>query len=58
MTTDDVKSAEILLDCKDGRKLIGKTNDEVLLKMIAAYVKFVELDKSKIVEVGIKEIIK
>lgn len=37
--------------------LVGTTSDTILISMIASYVKFVKMDKSKIVELPIKEVI-
>ena len=45
MTTNDIEKAEILLCCKNGEKLLGITDDKVLLNFIAQYVKFVQIDE-------------
>lgn len=45
MTTNDIEKAEILICCKNGEKLLGVTDDKVLLNFIAQYVKFVQIDK-------------
>ena len=57
MTTDDIKSVQIMLETKDGEVLIGTTSDNILIKMIASYVKFVKMDRAKFVSVSIKDII-
>ena len=57
MTTDDIKSIQIMLETKDGEVLIGTTSDNILIKMIASYVKFVKMDRSKFTSVPIKDII-
>ena len=57
MTTDDIKTVQIMLETKDGEVLIGTTSDNILIKMIASYVKFVKMDRAKFVSVPIKDII-
>ena len=47
MTTNDILKAEILICCKNGEKLLGVTDDIILLKIIAQYVKFVQIDDDK-----------
>ena len=47
MTTKDIEKAEILLCCKNGEKLLGITDDKILLNFIAQYVKFVQIDDYK-----------
>ena len=44
MTTNDIKKAEILICCKNGEKLLGMTDDKILLNFIEQYVKFVQID--------------
>ena len=58
MTTNDILKAEIIICCKNGEKLLGVTDDIILLKIIAQYVKFVQIDKEKIGTVPLSEIIK
>ena len=48
MTTNDIEKAEILLCCKNGEKLLGVTDDKVLLCFIAQYVKFIQIDEDNI----------
>lgn len=57
MTTDDIKSVQIMLETKDGEVLIGTTSDNILIKMIASYVRFVKMDRAKFKSVPIKDII-
>lgn len=40
-----LKKAEILLCCKNGEKLLGVTDDNILLNFIAQYVKFIKIDE-------------
>ena len=58
MTTNDIEKAEILLCFKDGERALGVTDDEFLLKCIAQYVKFIQLDEEKMGTVSLSEIIK
>ena len=58
MTTNDILKAEILICCKNGEKLLGVTDDIILLKIIAQYVKFVQIDEDKTETIPLSEIIK
>lgn len=57
MTTDDIKAVQIMLETNDGKVLVGTATDNILIRMIASYVKFVMLDKSEFTSVPIKDII-
>lgn len=46
-----------MLETKDGEVLIGTTSDNILIKMIASYVRFVKMDRAKFASVSIKDII-
>ena len=58
MTTNDIDKAEILPCCKNGEKLLGVTDDKILLNFIAQYVKFVQIDEEKTGTIPLSEIIK
>ena len=58
MTTNDIEKAEILICCKNGEKLLGMTDDKILLNFIAQYVKFVQIDDEKTETIPLCEIIK
>lgn len=58
MTTNDIKKAEILICLKNGEKLLGVTDDKILLNFIAQYVKFVQIDEEKTGTIPLFEIIK
>ena len=58
MTTKDIEKAEIIICCKNGEKLIGVTDDIILLNFIAQYVKFIQIDEKKIETIPLSEIIK
>ena len=58
MTTNDIEKAEILICCKNGEKLLGITDNRILLNFIAQYVKFVQIDDEKTGTIPLCEIIK
>lgn len=58
MTTKDIEKAEIIICCKNGEKLIGVTNDIILLNFIAQYVKFIQIDEKKTETIPLFEIVK
>ena len=58
MTTNDIDKIQILLCCKNGDKLLGVTDDKILLNFIAQYVKFVQIDENKTGIIPLSEIIK
>lgn len=58
MTTNDIEKAEIFLCCKDGEKLLGVTDDKILLNFIAQYVQFIQIDVDKTETIPLNEIIK
>ena len=58
MTTNDIEKAEILLCCKNGEKLLGATDDKILLNFIAQYVQFIQIDEDKTETIPLCEIIK
>lgn len=58
MTADDIKSVQILIQSNDGEILVGKTTDEILIRMIASYVKFAKVNRGYFTEIDIKELLK
>ena len=58
MTTNDVKNVQILMNLKNGEKLIGVTDDKTLINMIAGFVKFVQVDENKFSSIALKEIMR
>ena len=58
MTTNDIKNVQILVNLKNGEKLIGVTDDKILIKMIAGFVKFVQVDENKFSSIALKEIMR
>ena len=43
MTTNDIEKTKILIYCKNGEKLLGITEDKILLNFIMQYVEFVQI---------------
>ena len=58
MTTNDVKNVQILMNLKNGEKLIGVTDDKILINMIAGFVKFIQVDENKFNSIALKEVMK
>ena len=58
MTTNDIKNVQILVNLKNGEKLIGVTDDRILINMIAGFVKFVQVDEEKFDSIALKEVMK
>ena len=58
MTTNDIKNLQILVNLKNGEKLIGVTDDKILINMIAGFVKFVQIDENKFDSIALKEVMK
>lgn len=58
MTTNDIEKAEILLCCKNGEKLLGETDDKILLNFIAEFVKFIQIEEEYTGEILLSKIIK
>ena len=58
MTTKDIEKAEIIICCKNGEKLIGVTDDIILLNFIAQYVEFIQIDENKTGTIPLSEIVK
>lgn len=58
MTTNDIEKVQIFLCCKNGEKLLGVTDDKILLNFIAQYVQFIQIDEDKTETISLCEIIK
>lgn len=56
LTTDDIESATIYLNSKDGRVCVANVTDKLLIYTIAATQKFVEVDANKVVRTTIGDI--
>lgn len=58
MTVNDIKNIQILVNLKSGEKLMGITDDQIVIRTIAEFVQFVRVDEEKFNKVDIKEILK
>lgn len=58
MTVNDIKNIQILVNMKSGEKLMGITDDQIVIRTIAEFVQFVRVDEEKFNKVDIKEILK
>lgn len=58
MTTDDIKSVQIIATTKDGKHLMAVSDDKILICCIAAWCKFIELKDELFEQCSLKEIIK
>ena len=57
MTVNDIKDVQILVNLKDGQKLISVTDEPFVLFAIASFVKFVKVDETKFGSMPLKEIL-
>lgn len=58
MTTNDIKNVQILVNLNNGERLIGVTDDRILINMIAGFVKFIQVDENKFYSIALKEVMK
>lgn len=58
MTTNDIESVQILIRSNAGEILVGGTSDQIVIGMIASYVKFVKVDEEKFAEIQLKRLLK
>lgn len=57
MTVNDIKDVQILVNLKDGQKLISVTDEPFVLFAIVSFVKFVKVDETKFGSMPLKEIL-
>lgn len=57
MNTGNIKSCQITLLMDDDTAAIGTTDDVVVLNVIASFVKFVKIDREKVTQIKLKDII-
>lgn len=58
MTTNDIESVQILIRSNAGEILVGGTSDQIVIGMIASYVKFFKVDEEKFAEIQLKRLLK
>lgn len=57
-TTKDIESIQVYLCLKDGRMLVGKTDNQIIKNIMAEFVEFAEVKPELIHEVEFKDVIK
>ena len=57
-TTKDVESIQVFLCLKDGRMLVGKTDNQIIKNIMAEFVEFAEVKPELIHEVKLKDVLK
>ena len=57
-TTKDIDSIQVFLCLKDGRMLVGKTDNRIIKNIMAEFVEFAEVKPELIHEVKLKEVLK
>lgn len=57
-TTKDIESIQVFLCMKDGRMLVGKTDNKIIKNIMAEFVEFAEVKPELIHEVKLKDVLK
>ena len=57
-TTNDIESIQVFLCMKDGRMLVGKTDNRIIKNIMAEFVEFAEVKPELIHEVKLKDVLK
>ena len=57
-TTKDIESIQEFLCVKDGRMLVGKTDNQIIKNIMAEFVEFAEVKPELIHEVKLKDVLK
>ena len=57
-TTNDIESIQVFLCMKDGRMLVGKTDNQIIKNIMAEFVEFAEVKPELIHEVKLKDVLK
>lgn len=55
MTSEDIKSLQIIATCKDGQRLITISSDKVLIACVTRWCKFMRLKDDALAERSIKD---
>ena len=58
VTTADIKSIQVYLCLKDGRMLVGKTDNRIIKNIMAEFVQFAEVKPELIHEAKLNDIVK
>ena len=57
MTSDDIKSVQIIATTKDGKHLVAVSDDKLLIRYIVSCCKFVKLKEELFEQCSLKELI-
>lgn len=58
VTTADIENIQVYLCLKDGRMLVGKTDNRIIKNIMAEFVQFAEVNPELISKVKLKDVIK
>ena len=58
VTTDDIEKIQVYLCLKDGRMLIGQTDNRIIKNIMAEFIQFAEVKPELIDEVKLKDIVR
>ena len=58
VTTNDIERIQVYLCLKDGRMLVGKTDNQIIKNIMAEFVEFAEVKPELIHEVKLKDVLK
>lgn len=57
MTSDDIKSVQIIATTKDGKHIMAVSDDEILIRCIAEWCQFIRLKEELFEQCSLKELI-
>jgi hypothetical protein len=57
MTSDDIKSVQIIATTKDGQHLMSLSEDKILIRCIAEWCQFMKLKEELFEQCSLKELI-
>lgn len=58
VTTNDIERIQVYLCLKDGRMLVGQTDNRIIKNIMAEFVQFAEVKPELIYEAKLKDVIK
>ena len=56
MTSDDIKSVQIIATTNDGKHIMAVSDDKILIRCIAEWCKFIKLKEDVFEQCSLKEI--
>jgi len=57
ITNEDIQKVQIIATCKDGQHLISVSDDEILIRCIVEWCRFMRLKEKLFAECSLKELI-